>query len=169
MDFAPALNTILPMNTKSLSPSPFAPKQTGIYTAAFASIKNAKGEVLLLQRTDMDRWCLPGGLVELGESLTDALVRECEEEIGAKVEITGFQGFYTNPDRHLFKLDDGRVLHYFAFVFDCAVDATQDFIFCPTESRAAGYFSLANLPQVVASHRYWIEDCFVSDGRPFMR
>jgi ADP-ribose pyrophosphatase YjhB (NUDIX family) len=48
-----------------------------------------RGRVLLIQRGKEPRkgqWSLPGGMVELGESLVDALVRELREETGLAVE-----------------------------------------------------------------------------------
>jgi len=48
-----------------------------------------RGRVLLIRRGQAPRkgqWSLPGGLVELGESLQDALIREIREETGLAVE-----------------------------------------------------------------------------------
>lgn len=47
------------------------------------------GRVLLIRRGSepmKGRWSIPGGLVELGETLTDAVCRECLEETGLQVE-----------------------------------------------------------------------------------
>lgn len=49
-------------------------------------------EVLLVQRRNepqKDTWGFPGGSVELGESLTDAALRELREETGVEAEIIG--------------------------------------------------------------------------------
>lgn len=63
--------------------------------AAFGFITNDAGEVLLVKsRHRQDTWELPGGQVELGESLLDAVVREIREESGIEAEITGLTGLY---------------------------------------------------------------------------
>lgn len=45
------------------------------------------------------RWVLPGGLVEAGETVIEACVREVNEEIGITVEIIEFVGYYDDPMR----------------------------------------------------------------------
>lgn len=54
--------------------------------AASALIRNDKGEIALV-KTERRGWELPGGQIELGESLTDGLEREVFEECGIHVEI----------------------------------------------------------------------------------
>jgi ADP-ribose pyrophosphatase YjhB (NUDIX family) len=47
------------------------------------------GRVLLVQRATepaLGRWSIPGGLIEVGEALTEAVVREVLEETGLEVE-----------------------------------------------------------------------------------
>ena len=63
-----------------------------------ALIINDRGETLLLKRTSKTRneagfWSKPGGGVEFGEKIEDALKREIKEELGVEVEITKFLGF----------------------------------------------------------------------------
>lgn len=66
-------------------------------------MENDKGEILMIRRTDNDNWALPGGAIDLGESVTQAAIRETKEETGIDVEITGLIGIYSDP-RH--------VIHY---------------------------------------------------------
>jgi 8-oxo-dGTP diphosphatase len=47
------------------------------------------GKLLLIQRgaePGKGKWSIPGGLVELGENVQDAMVRETKEEVGLEVE-----------------------------------------------------------------------------------
>ena len=53
------------------------------------------GRVLLARRgraPSVDKWSIPGGLVDLGERLEDALLREIEEESGLRVRLLGLCG-----------------------------------------------------------------------------
>lgn len=60
-----------------------------------AVIANNEGKVLLLMSTyGGGRWGLPGGGVEPGETVHQAIIRECMEEIGLKVVIKAFTGLY---------------------------------------------------------------------------
>ena len=57
-----------------------------------AVIWNGRGQVLLIRRANPPRqheWSLPGGRVEFGEPLRDALVREIREETGLEIDILG--------------------------------------------------------------------------------
>jgi 8-oxo-dGTP diphosphatase len=55
--------------------------------AAGALIRNAEGAVLLVKPTYKEGWEIPGGLVEPGESPSEAVRRECREELGRDVAI----------------------------------------------------------------------------------
>lgn len=134
----------------------------------FACLFNSRRELLLLHRSDHDMWCLPGGLVEVGESVTDAIVRECREEIGVEIAVDGVLGVYSDPAHHLFRLSSGGVLHYVTVVFAARQVAGTPSSFS-VESRAAGYFPREGLPALVPSHTVWIHDAFVPRDEPYVR
>lgn len=65
---------------------------------------NDKNEILLLE-SPRRGWEYPGGMVEPGEALQDALIREIREETGADVEITGFIGICKNVQKDIVNID----------------------------------------------------------------
>ena len=48
-------------------------------------IRNENGEILLQERTDRDKWGLPGGCQDIGEDLRMTAVREAYEETGIEL------------------------------------------------------------------------------------
>ena len=62
---------------------------------AVAIVFDNFGRILLQKRADKNKWGLPGGVVELGESLEDALIREAQEETGLKVKPIKLLGIYS--------------------------------------------------------------------------
>ncbi|MET9515064.1 NUDIX domain-containing protein [Streptomyces sp. NPDC002994] len=99
---------------------PTAPKANSIVPSVTAVARNEAGEVLLIHKTDNDLWALPGGGVDVGESVADAAVRETKEETGFDVEVTGLVGLYTNP-AHVMAYDDGEVRQQFSICFTAKI------------------------------------------------
>jgi len=87
---------------------PSAPKANSLVISVTAIVRNDKGELLLVHKVDNDLWALPGGAMDIGESISDAVVREVKEETGIDVEVTGIVGTYTDPN-HVMVYDDGEV------------------------------------------------------------
>ncbi len=58
-----------------------------------------EGQVLLVQHVYEDEWYLPGGLVERGETLEEAIRREALEEVGAEIYDLQLFGVYTKSHR----------------------------------------------------------------------
>lgn len=63
------------------------------FVSAATIVINDKNEILLI-KGPMRGWEMPGGVVELGESLKDGAIRETKEETGIDVEITKFCGIF---------------------------------------------------------------------------
>src|SRR2546423_12281315 len=95
---------------------PNAPKANSIAVAVSAFIQDAEGRILMIRRTDNDLYSIPGGQLELGETLTEAAVREVREETGVECQVTGVIGLYSNP-KHVIAYDDGEVRQEFSICF----------------------------------------------------
>lgn len=58
------------------------------------------GRIVLIQRSDTGQWGLPGGMVDWGEDIPQATVRELKEETGLDlIKIRRLVGVYSAPDR----------------------------------------------------------------------
>ena len=65
-------------------------------------VPSEAGRILLIRRASdpyEGQWALPGGFVEVGETLEEAAVREAGEETGLTVDIVRLVGVYSDPDR----------------------------------------------------------------------
>lgn len=96
---------------------PNAPQPTSIVPAANVIVVNDAGEILLIRRPDNDNWAVPGGAMDLGESLVETAVRETAEETGINVEVTGLVGIYTDPRHVTLYTSNGEVRQEFSVVF----------------------------------------------------
>ncbi|BAH45753.1 MULTISPECIES: NUDIX hydrolase [Brevibacillus] len=62
-----------------------------------AIIEDELGRILLQRRKDQNNWCLPGGLMEIGETFIETLFREVEEETNLIIEAPELFGIYSGP------------------------------------------------------------------------
>jgi len=96
--------------------APDAPRATRIVPGGSAIVSDDYGGILLQKRADSGNWALPGGVMDIGETLEECVVREVREETGLDVEITGLIGIYTDP-AHVIAYDDGEVRQQFNVTF----------------------------------------------------
>src|SRR5882757_5822046 len=99
---------------------PDAPEPNSLVVAASAVVTDEQGRILLQRRRDNDLWALPGGGMEMTDSLPGTAVREVKEETGLDVRITGLVGTYTDP-RHVIAYTDGEVRRQFNICFTARV------------------------------------------------
>lgn len=93
-----------------------APTVNSVVPSAVAVVQDPQGRVLMIHKTDNDKWALPGGGHEPGESLAQTVIREVKEETGYDVTVEAITGIYTDP-RHIIAYDDGEVRQQFAIAF----------------------------------------------------
>jgi ADP-ribose pyrophosphatase YjhB (NUDIX family) len=99
---------------------PDAPVANALVVAASAVVSDADGRILLHRREDNARWSVPGGAMELGESIADAVRREVKEETGFDIDIERLVGIYSDPG-HVVAYDDGEVRQQFSICFACRI------------------------------------------------
>jgi 8-oxo-dGTP pyrophosphatase MutT (NUDIX family) len=104
---------------------PEAPAATSIVPAVNVAVTNEAGEILWIRRSDNDNWALPGGAVDIGESLTQAAVRETLEETGIQCEVTGLSGIYTDPGNVTLYTSNGEVRQEFSIVLTARATGGQ--------------------------------------------
>ena len=97
---------------------PDAPSANSIVVAATAFVQDESGRILLVRRSDNGLWAMPGGGMDVGERVADAVVRETREETGYGVEVVDLIGVYSDP-AHVMAYDDGEVRQQFALAFRC--------------------------------------------------
>ena len=113
-----------------------------------AVVVEAEGGIVLGRRAiepGYGLWCLPGGFVNDDEDPAVAAARECFEEIGAQVELTGLIGVY-----HIPKADAPSMV---AIAYrGCLVDGAQ--LSAGAEMLEVGNFQLDSLPTLAfPSHK----------------
>jgi ADP-ribose pyrophosphatase YjhB (NUDIX family) len=96
--------------------SPEAPEANSLVPAVNVVVANDAGEILLIRRTDNNNWAVPGGAIDLGESVAQAAVRETLEESGIHCAITGIVGIYSDPKHVILYTSNGETRQEFSIV-----------------------------------------------------
>jgi len=109
-----------------------------------AMVFNPAGQVFLAQRgpnasNERGTWEFPGGKVDFGEKLTEAVVREFAEEYGMTIEVTALLGV----NDHIL-LEEQQ--HWVSPTYLARHIAGEPHILEPEKCTAIGWFSLSDLP-----------------------
>lgn len=125
--------------------SPDAPAANSIVVAVTAFVRHETGRLLLIRRTDNDLYAIPGGALELGETLTQTVQREVMEETGIAVKVTGLIGVYSDPE-HVIEFTDGEVRQEFSICF--RADPTGGDLRTSDESKEVLWVAPADLDEL---------------------
>jgi ADP-ribose pyrophosphatase YjhB (NUDIX family) len=126
----------------------FASDPTELRLSVSAVVRRASGahEILLMRRSDNGHWGLPGGYVELGESVSQAVVREVREETGFGIDLGRLVGVYSEPARQVIEYPDGRRVQAVNLCFE-AVARERGQPTTPDETLDTGFYALDALPE----------------------
>jgi ADP-ribose pyrophosphatase YjhB (NUDIX family) len=140
----------------------------GVRSSVSAVIFDRQGRLLLQQRSDGGQWGLPGGSVEIGESVQEAVVREVREETGLTVAVRRLVGVYSEPSRQVVRYPDGNVWHYVNVCFECAARGGE--LTTCDETLALAFFQTRRLPPtLLPNHRIRIRDARARRVAAFIR
>jgi 8-oxo-dGTP pyrophosphatase MutT (NUDIX family) len=92
-----------------------------IHIGCVAAVRDDQDRVLVMRRSDTGDWDFPGGSMNLGETLSQVLVREVREETGLSVEPTRLIGLYTSPELQTYTYPNGDQIQGWDAFFDCRV------------------------------------------------
>ncbi|WP_263064671.1 NUDIX domain-containing protein [Dickeya dadantii] len=121
-------------------------------------VLNARRQVLLQHRLE-GVWGLPGGLLELGESLEEAAIREVHEETGLQLNALDFLKVFSGPD-HFFTLPNQDQIYVITSLY-VSHSWQGDIVVDKTESRDVRFFDLQALPTLGDEYREYL-DYFLS-------
>ena len=140
----------------------------GVRPSVSAVIFDRRHRLLLQQRSDGGQWGLPGGSVEIGESLAAAVAREVLEETGLTVAPRRLIGVYSDPALQVVRYPNGNVWHYVNACFECAVRGGE--LTTCDETLALDWFSPSRLPAtLLPNHRIRIRDARTRRAAAFVR
>ena len=120
-------------------------KKDHIITSVVAVILNSDGEVLLTKRNIppfQGEWVMPGGKINLGESISFALQREVMEEVGLEVEVEDMVDVF----EHVTPGDENYhfvILYYRCRPISCSINHNRDEV---TDARWVPEQELNNYP-----------------------
>ena len=126
--------------------------------AAMGILYNEKKGLLLEKRTDTGEWCTPGGAIELGESLEDALKREIKEE--TNLDIANPKLFDIKANVHMVYPNKDEV-----YYTDVVYEINEFFgdLKSDGESTELKFFDLDNLPKNIMPTQIGYIEKFVSE------
>jgi ADP-ribose pyrophosphatase YjhB (NUDIX family) len=130
---------------------------------------NEANQVLLHRRSDNGVWALPGGRMEIGESIEACAVREMFEETGIEVAIKRLVGVYSDPKNYcILRYPNGYAVHYLIVVYE--VEQIGGELRISHESTDLRYFDVDALPEdMMPSSRMRVLDTLKGRAEAFSK
>jgi 8-oxo-dGTP pyrophosphatase MutT (NUDIX family) len=137
--------------------------------AACVAIIDGQGRLLMGKEAETGLWVLPGGALDPKERPADAAIRECFEETGLLIEITGMIGVFGGPE-FLVRHPNGDECYYISMAFRGTVinksGASGD-----GELSEIGNFSEAEFERLATSPqtKLIVRTAFTNSNLPFFQ
>ncbi len=144
-------------------------KDLPLLVGSSAQIYNSTGrKILLTKRGDNGRWCLPGGQLDSGESVSETCAREVLEETGLVVEVGHLIAVYSSPNMVL-SYDDEHKFQVISFHFEVNVIGGK--LGLSNETTDVGYFPLDEIENmdVMEHHQQRIDDAVLRKRETIVR
>jgi 8-oxo-dGTP pyrophosphatase MutT (NUDIX family) len=125
-------------------------------------LDEARNSVLLTRRSDNGQWCLPGGMIEPGETVAEACEREFFEETGLTVKVERLVGVYSNPDE-LVIYPDGNEAHIVVLDFEVRLIGGQAAL--SAETTGIDWFPVAEALSMDLFHGHALQLRDALDGK----
>jgi ADP-ribose pyrophosphatase YjhB (NUDIX family) len=128
-------------------------------------------EILLMKRSDNAHWGLPGGYVEVGESVVEATQREVREETGYEIEVGRLVGVYSDPSVQVIRYADDRRVQAINLCFEAvAAEGAPGVPSTPEETLEIGFFDEGALPgPFVPIHEIRVADALAGAAQASIR
>jgi 8-oxo-dGTP pyrophosphatase MutT (NUDIX family) len=124
-------------------------------------VENPRGEILLQYRSDTRKWGLPGGSMELGETLEETAIREVKEETGLDVSSLAFYQLFSGKQFAFIYPNGDQVFNVTAIYI--ARHYSGELRIDNEETLALQFFSLFNLPSSFQETCKAVVDCYAAD------
>ncbi len=129
-----------------------------IGVSASGIIYDRFGHVLLQKRTDIGWWGLPGGRLDIGENLTDCVIREVMEETNITVRAKALIRVYSDLTEYTaIQYPNGKLVQYVTALFLC--EKISGYLAMSNESTDIGYYDPQSFPEnTLLSTRLRVKD-----------
>jgi 8-oxo-dGTP diphosphatase len=144
-------------NDGAAAEAPVVPVANSLKPAVAVAVFDAANRLLLVKRRDSGHWAMPGGTMELSDSLEGCARREVREETGIDIAITGMIGTYTDPAT-IIAYSDGEVRREFSILL--AASATSEHLSHDDESTDVQWVRFEDLARfrMVAAQARRVQD-----------
>lgn len=138
-------------------------------------LPNGRYQVIVIKRTDCGQWALPGGMVNVGESVSETVKREFSEEAGDHLDPEQqkrfeelrnlifsngkvvYRGYVDDP-----RNTDNAWIETTVFHFHCDVEMSELLLLRAGDDAAAVTWLNVDEAELYASHENWVDDAIAT-------